>query len=516
MWRRLTIPLLFFCSAFSSKAQRVLYSPDIGNKPATRFEVIGKAGDYYWVQKSKTKHRYKKITEPWLDDTELRFEVYDTRMNLVNTIPSLLSDSIIKEYLVPGDDFFDQLIFKPYRQNVLLLLNRYTADGNFDKENDTLSRFPGDARCGDFILVRSQDKSKILLLCFENIPDSPPKTIAMLYDKNWNLLCQNEYANANISKPLVQYDIVDYPLEDYSSASIKLYNNGEWCMVVSSRKNRNYLLFHFNGTDDRFVYKEIKLSSSLTVEDAGLYTDNETGQGFAGILSRIRTPAIKNIRLVHYSMNDFKIDFDTSYYFNTLAKNKTRNENMFEEYFMIVPRKGFLFLKEYGRSFSPDENSGINTDDVPVNDIKNIVNNETPEPINKDEYTRYDNLAGTRNNFDRGDLTLYYFPAHPNDSCWSGIINKEQTTDLGTSYLSYVFLPQENKLFFLYNSLYGNNNEFSSTTVLDEKGNALNDGIEYWKIKNTLVFQKARQIAANELAIPYQRNAKNGFAIIRL
>ena len=355
MWRRSTILLLFFSCVLITNAQRVLYSPFIGNAPATRFEVVGKAGDYYWLQKSKTKYRYKKVAEPWLDDRELRFDVYDSRMNLVNTVPSFLSDSIIKEYLITGDEFFDQLIFKSSEQNVLLLVNRYTADGNLDKESDTLNVFPAHVKCGDFILVRSKDRSKILLLCFETIPESPPGLVTILFDKNWNLLCQTEYTNANISKPLVQYDLVDYPLEDYNSASIKLYNNGNWDMIVSSRTNHNYLLFHFDGTDDNFIYKEIKLSSSLAVEDAGLYIDNETGQGFAGILSRVRTPAIKNIRIAHYSLNDLHIDFDTSYYFNTLAKNKTRNENIFEEYFMIVPGKGFLFLKEYGRTFSPDD-----------------------------------------------------------------------------------------------------------------------------------------------------------------
>ena len=136
--------------------------------------------------------------------------------------------------------------------------------------------------------------------------------------------------------------------------------------------------------------------------------------------------------------------------------------------------------------------------------------------FNRDEYTRYDNLAGIRSNFDRGDLTLYYFPAERNDSCWSGIINKEQVTDLGTSYLSYVFLPRKDKLFFLYNSMYRNTDQYSSATVLDQKGNSVNEGVEYWKIRNTLVFQKARQISENELAIPYHRNMRNGFAIIRL
>jgi hypothetical protein len=305
-------------------------------------------------------------------------------------------------------------------------------------------------------------------------------------------------------------------LENYSSTSVKLGNNGEWLMIVSSGTNRNYLLFHFNATSDDFADKEIKLPSGMMVEDAGLYLDNEKQEGFAGILSRVKAPAIKNVRIAHYTLADFRVDFDTSYFLNTLAGKKIKNENIFEEYFMTVPGKGFMFLKEYGRTMSSDLYSDVNNNNQQPGEVSNIGNNNAPGPVNKDEYTRYDNLAGTRSSFERGDLTLYYFPSKRNDSCWSGIINKEQVTELGTSYLSYVFLPRQDKLFFLYNSFYRGNDQYSSTTGLDHKGNSMNDGIEYWKIKNTLVFQKARQIAENELAIPYERNTRNGFAIIHL
>jgi len=44
--------LLSFGGGFLS-AQQVLYSPFISGQSETRFQVIGKAGNYYWVQKSK-------------------------------------------------------------------------------------------------------------------------------------------------------------------------------------------------------------------------------------------------------------------------------------------------------------------------------------------------------------------------------------------------------------------------------------------------------------------------------
>ena len=170
-----------------------------------------------------------------------------------------------------------------------------------------------------------------------------------------------------------------------------------------------------------------------------------------------------------------------------------------------------MLLKEYGKPFSfnePEERT------YERNESDSIFSSAVD--VNRNEYTRYSNLAGSRTAFDRGDLSMYYFPWARNDSCWSGIINKEQTTEITSSYLSYVFLPREDKLFFLYNEFFRNSNQYSNTTVLDQKGNTIEEGVVYWKMKNNLVFQKARQISANELAIPYERNGRNGFAIIKL
>jgi hypothetical protein len=491
------------------EAQQVLYSPFISSQSQTRFQVIGKAGNYYWIQKSKKIFRPKKYTGSW-EEGSFNFEVYDERMNEVTSIPFDVSEDVMKEYFVPGQEYFDQLLFLKSASQITVLLNRFTADGNTNASNDTVASFPANMKYSNFLLVRSEDKSKLLLLGFETIADSLPTLHSFLYDKNWNLLNKTIYTNANISQPSVQYDLVDYPLEHFSNTAVKLANDGEWLMAVPSGVNHNFLLFHFGVPGNAFVYKEIKLSSSATVEDVILSLNNEKKEASAGILSRLRYQPVKYIRIAHYLLPGKRIDFDTSFRFNTTT-NKTTNENIYEEYFMTVPNKGFMLLKEYGKPFSFNEQEERNNERNEADSIfSNAVN------VNRNEYTRYSNLAGSRTSFDRGDLSMYYFPWSPNDSCWSGIINKEQTTELSSSYLSYVFLPREDKLFFLYNELFRSSNQYSNTTVLDEKGNALEEGVVYWKMKNNLVFQKARQISANELAIPYERNGRNGFAIIKL
>jgi hypothetical protein len=85
--------------------------------------------------------------------------------------------------------------------------------------SDTLASFPARMKYSNFLLVRSEDKNRILLLGFETIADSLPTLHSFLYDKNWTLLNKTIHTNANISQPYVQYDLVDYPLEHFSNTA---------------------------------------------------------------------------------------------------------------------------------------------------------------------------------------------------------------------------------------------------------------------------------------------------------
>src|SRR5204862_8111522 len=118
-----------------------------------------------------------------------------------------------------------------------------------------------------------------------------------------------------------------------------------------------------------------------------------------------------------YMLPAHRIDFDTYLRLNTLD-NKTKNENLYEEYYMTVPNKGFILLKEYGKPFSFDERESHEP-----NEADSIFSSAVD--VNRNEYTRYSNLGGSRTAFDRGDLSMYYFPWTRIDSLWSVIFNKE-------------------------------------------------------------------------------------------
>lgn len=261
------------------------------------------------------------------------------------------------------------------------------------------------------------------------------------------------------------------------------------------------------------------MPSASRMEDLALSVDDENGQAIAGILSTFRYPALKNAQIVHYSLTKQALEFDSSYRFSTLAGARVKNENLVHERFIPVSQKGFMLLKEYGRSNdSPDVGAAVNDQwDIETLFISNAISSSwvTP-PITRDGYTRYDRLGGMRSLYARGDLNLFYLPAQSTDSCWSGIINKEQLTELNSPFLSYLVVPDKGRIYFLYNSFFGKEEQFGSTTVLDQHGNLQQSGaLVFWKFNITLDFQQSRQIAQNEVAVPYANYHRSGFAIIR-
>ncbi len=512
--------LLVF-TATTLAAQKVLYSDYISDRFADKFEIAGKTGSYYWLQKSKKKNQVDLPATPWKSDRQPLFEIYDERLNAITTFSSpAITENTLKEYFVCSDKYFDQLLLSGKTGKTYFSLYRYTADGHPVHENKIIDSLPFVESGNSFLLLRSEDKSKLLLLCFESIPDARPRLHSFLFDHNWQLLSLNKYEHRYISQPILQYDFFNYPLEHFGSSAVKLADNGEWMMVASSGRNHNFSLFHFNGTDTSFVYKEIKLPSSSSVEEVALSLDNRKAEVIAGILSKFRYSTLKNAQINRYSLTAKQITFDSSYRFNTLAAKKIKNENLYEESFVAVPGAGFMLLKEYGKEFSglyqQDDviyNANTSKDILSAN---NIAGNDEQAEMRRDEYTRFKTLGGPRSSYSRGDLSLFYFPAGKEDSCWSGIINKEQVTELNSSYLSYLVVPVADKLFFLYNSYLRSNNQYATTTILNFRGEEQDDGgIVYSRINNSLQFQRARQIAENEIAVPYKNSERNGFAIIK-
>jgi hypothetical protein len=492
-------------------AQRVLYSPVIDDRYTSHFEVAGKTSDYYWVLKQKEK------TSGSLSVLQQEFEVYDARLDLVNTVfRFIIPENTLKEYLVAGTHFFDRLLVLKEDSKTIISLQRFSEDGSSVSGQKTIFSFPFNERGNSFLLIRSEDKRRMLLLCFESVTESSPKLHAILFNENWEQLFYKTYHHPNITQPMIQDDFTSYPVEHFNSYPVQLANNGQWLMASPSRTSNNFLLLHFCDDDNSFSYKELKLPPYSQLDDVVLSIDNNKGEAFAGVLSKFHYPSLKNVQVAHYSMIKQQFDFDSSYRFSTLAGNKFKNDHIVHESFAAVPGNGFLLLKEYGKEYS----SAFESDDAWNPEVflaaAQVANVFTTVSLNSDGYARFNELVSAGNTSHRGDLSLFYFPGQRKDSCWSGFISKEQTTDMNSPYLSYLFIPSKDKLALMYNSPYKNGDQYGASTFLDTQGNALNEGgLVFWRFSAQLNFQEAKQIASDEVAVPYKHNQRNGFAIIR-
>lgn len=511
------IAIMLLSNVLFLSAQRVMYCTPVDNRYTVSWEVAGKAGDYYWIGITSRRRETRRHAGPVSE--ERVFDIYDTRMNPVNTVPSYpVSDTTLKEYFVPGDSHFDQLVLLAGYKRTVALLQRYEPDGGLVERARVIGEFPFSESGNSFLLVRSQDRSRILLLGFESVPSSAPRLHSLLFDQDWQQVSARTYVHPGISQPIIQDDFTGYPLEDFNKGPVKLANNGEWLMTTPSRNNRNFLLFHFCDSDKALSCKEIELPSASSVEDMDLSVDNERGEAFAGILSTLDYDVLKHVQVAHYSMAGREFDFDSSYVVSTLVSGKLKDECQVKENFTAVPGKGFMLLKEYGRPYeeSYDDMGYRGWDPAFV-----LANNVIPDsgsifPVVRDGYARSGLLGPMVNTHVRGDLGLFFFPAGKHDSCWSGMLSKEQITEMNAPNLSYLMVPVGNRLVFLYNSFIRTDYQYATTTILDPRGDLMaEDGVIFWNIRKGLDFQQARQISASEVIVPYALMQRRGFADIR-
>ncbi|HVG15719.1 MAG TPA: hypothetical protein VM935_12185 [Chitinophagaceae bacterium] len=488
-------------------AQSVLYSSTVNSSINTKFEVIGKAGNFYWLYKNQ------KVNRPGSPHkVDNSFEVYDGRLQRVREIKSPLSDSVLKQYLIPQRFHFDQLVFKKAPNKTSVVVNRFTQDGREVVKNGHLFDFPAEMELEDLLLTRSPDRNRILLLGFVRTDNVTPDVYARLYTRDWVLLHETIYKGGNLVQPYIQYDFSGYVLESSEASPIKVTNSGDWLMVAPARLKTNFILCHFKQEDSSFVQMDVQQSKAPGIEYCHLSVE-EGRNAFIGILENL-TASDKRVRIMQYSLPESRLNFDTSYSFHVPNSFKKQERYLYEEAFVQIPGKGFMYMKEYGRPYFVDylgEQVMLDNEEA----YAAYSTHAGRVKFNKEEYTRKSDLSEANKRFERGDLSVKYFPFLPTDTCWSGLLHVEQTTRLRFGDLSYTYVPSGNKIIFLYNSLAKNEHKLGSSIVLDHKGQPLDEGLIFWRSANVLDFQKARVISGGEVFAPYDRNGSQGFAIIR-
>lgn len=514
--------ILFLFPTHFLLAQKVMYSSYFDSHPDIRqLQLAGKCGAIYWVVRQKSSaYNGNNGREDRHRQVITALDLFDERLEKLKSIDhDESSPDVLKTYFVAGSRFFDELVLNEGANHTFLQVSRYESGGEKIWSEKRIDSLPFHEAANSFLLLRSEDGSKLLLLAFEYLFFTNPRIHALLFDEDWKLLSSMVYTHEWLTQPMVQYDEFNFPVDPFANGPVRLTNDGQLIMVAPSRTNQNYLLFHFNNKDTAFTWKELKLPASASVEEIGLSIDEKNGQAFSGILCRMRFPTLKYVQLARYSMKEGKLLSDSSYRFNTLGAGKLQNENLVEENFISMPGGGFMLLKEYGRMYNSmlTQESGFEARLETGNILDEFLSSPVQvQAINQNGYTKFRNLSGIANSYSRGDLSLFYFPSMPADSSWSGLINKEQVTELNSSNLSYLAIPYGDKLYLVYNSFFRNEEQFGATTILDRRGNPLEiGGIVFWKLRNTLLFQRARQISADEVMVPYTRNRNIGFAVIR-
>jgi hypothetical protein len=494
-------------------AQHVIYSETIHTAPELVNQVIGKSGSHYWTVQLRNQRKTRgrgNTAGPEL----IAFHLFDARLNLLSETDPYFISGTVKQWLMTGKNNLDQVILTVSANKSKLVCSRFNPDGV--KQHRLLDSLPFSADPSAVLLLRSEDHSKILFVAFENTDEIYTRLHAILFDENWNSIYHQVISDSLFSQPCIQDDEIGFPGESFENLPIKLADNGEWLMVGPSRVSHNFTLFHScaNGIDHQF--REIPVSPFYKVADLAMSIDNDKQEMSVGLLSGYLNTTLKNVRITNYSISQGRFDFDTSYRFNSQHQD-SRNKNLSHESFLSVPGGGYLLMKEYGVSIASQNQEFPFIENWEA--VYLLTNySETHDKSNSlsEGYTLNRGLQPMPFIRNRGDLSVFYFPAVPKDSLWSGTLVMEQRAESNNPDLSYLMIPDKNKLYIIYNSLGGSADPIATNTTLNKKGQPMGDALVFWKMNKILNFQHARRFAADEVAIPYLNNRQNGFAIIRL
>ena len=240
-------------------AQQVVYSEPLNTRSSVQIQVAGKSNNYYWVEKIRKQRATGRHTVADIPEIQ-SFELFDAKLNLLKEMPATNLPGTLKQWLVAGDKGLDQIRLIPSGGKINIICSHFEPDertGNTDRLIDSL---PFTANASSFLLVRSEDQSKILFVGFENTESELTLVHALLFDSDLNLIYHRVISHELFSQPCIQDDEIGFPAESFDDLPIKLANNGEWLMASPSRISRNFSLFHASANGSHYYFKEIPIS----------------------------------------------------------------------------------------------------------------------------------------------------------------------------------------------------------------------------------------------------------------
>ena len=184
--------------------------------------------------------------------------------------------------------------------------NRSRLNENAYTPAQLIDSLPFSANASAFLLVRSEDQSKILLVAFENSDELNPCP-RTLFDSDWNPIYHQVISKSLFSQPCIQDDEIGFPAESFDNLPIKLANNGEWLMASPSRISHNFSLFHACANGSDYYFREIAVSPYYKMEDIAMSIDNDRQEMSVGFCQRIQNTSLKNVQVCNYSMKQGRV-----------------------------------------------------------------------------------------------------------------------------------------------------------------------------------------------------------------
>jgi hypothetical protein len=492
-------------------AQRVMYSESLNARSSEYFRVIGKSVNFYWEEK-QIKSNYRRGTNE--GSYQQSFRLLDAKLHLIKEIAAYRMPGVIKQWLVSGSRGLDQILMVRNGNKTTIIDHHFPLDESRETESRILDSLPFSANPSRFILVRSEDQSKILLIAFENVDTDFSRLHALLFNADWSPVYRQVISHESFSQPFIQDEEIGFASESFDNLPVKLANNGEWVMVSSSCISRNFTLFHADANGIDYVVREIPLSPYYKMEDVAMTIIRNQEQISVGFLSAYQNGDLKSVQVCNYAMKQERFDFDSSYHFSTRFRMAAK-KNLSHESFISIPGGGYMLLKEYGSPFEFENKPAplINNWETAYL-LANYAEADDEKKSLKEVYRTHRGLSPIPLIKNRGDLNIFYFPAVSKDSTWSGSLDMEQHAESNNPDLSYLLIPKGNKLYMIYNTLEEGTDPLASTTTLNLHGQTVNDPLIFWQMKRMLNFQRSRRFSADEVAVPYAD--RNGFAVIHL
>jgi hypothetical protein len=515
--RRITPYLLGLVLAFSGKllAQRILYTPSSIVGSSSLFQMIGRSGEFYWLAIKKENKINGPVPHSGSADIGT-FLLLDSKLRPLAKYPPIHLPGTIKQWLLSGEEGLDQLVAVNIKGTTHIYYSRFRPDSSSDPQPVSIDSLPFSADASRMLLIRCEDRTKILLIAFENTDSEQTRVHALLFNSNWTCIYHRVISHEQFAQPCIQEDETGLPGESFDDLPIKLANNGEWLMVAPSRISCNFSIFHVSPHGSEYYFHEIPLSPFYKMEDIAMSINENEQMVSMGLLSAYSNTSLKDVQVYNYSMKEGKIVFDSAFHFNTQYR-AFRSHNLFHERFVAVPGEGFLLMMEYGRPYAFDEPR------VPVFNywesaylFSDYAEMELGKKSLSGGYTQNTGLRPIPLIRNAGDLNLFYFPSVSRGLTWSGVLETEQHAENNNPDLSYLVIPERQKIYLAYNLIDGFSTDRPTAMSLDLGGKAADEPLLFWQMGKTLDFQGACRFSKDEVFIPYVENQPAGFAIIRM